>query len=77
VEEVIILYAWLIGSILLLSVALTVFDAMGDRMSDEAIWLYTIIATFWPICLAFGLIFSTYNSYKARQLFKKERENAP
>lgn len=67
----IIVWIWLIGAILLLSVALTVYEKMGNKMSDEAIWLYLLIATFWPIFLFGGLMYSNYHSHGAWKDYKK------
>lgn len=67
----VVIWIWSIGALLLLSIALTVFDAVGNRMSNEAIWLYTIISLFWPICLLGGLGYTQYNSFKARRLFRR------
>lgn len=62
---------WIIGAVLLLAAALTVYDKLGEKLSNDAIILFFVISSFWPIFLITGLVLTSFNSYNARQLFRK------
>lgn len=62
---------WITVAISLLAIALSIYDKLGEKLSNEATMLFLIIASFWPLFLIFVVVLTTFDSYNARQLFRR------